>query len=139
VEGEWSDEWHQCSDCYRIVRNSGDSYMWQPFYTMINECEPVCGDCLIKMGDEALEDYVNNSDRVVTWCDESHLESLGWQRDNPRQYENGWHPGQDDNPATIMAGIQEADPNLDVLFWLDESSQFYIGFSAFTRKRENEI
>lgn len=138
VEGEWSDEWYRCSDCYRIMRHEPDSYMWQPGYVIINECEPVCTDCAITMGEDALTDYVNDSNRVVTWCDESHLESLGWQRHNPSEYQSGWHEGMDDKPDTIMAKIQEADPTLDVVFWLDESSQFYIGFSAFTRKQEQE-
>lgn len=137
VQGEWLDEWTQCSDCYRAVRTQGDSYGWRPFYT-VWESEITCGDCLIGLGDDGLHEYVNDSDRAVTWCDAGHLESLGWTRYNPAQYENGLHAGMNDSPAAVLAEINEAMPEVDVLFYLDESSQFYVGFSAFTRPRSED-
>jgi hypothetical protein len=138
VQGEWSDEWTRCSHCQRIVRTSGDSYMWKPFYVNLPDGDVLCGTCALDDAwtDEVFSEYINRSDRVITWCDAAHLESLGWTRDNPREYQNGMHPGMNDKPAVILAGIQQADPTLDVVFWLDEASQFYIGFSAFTRPKQ---
>lgn len=141
VQGEWSDEWEQCSHCRRIVRTKSDSYMWKPFYVILeNDYETLCDTCALEPDwtDEVFAPYVNNSDRVITWCDSTHLESLGWTRDNLHEYQNGLHQGMDDNPATVLAGIQQADATLDVVFWLDEASQFYIGFSAFTRPKQTE-
>jgi len=45
-EIEWSDEWHRCDDCGKAVRHQPDSWSWQPYYQLLNECEVVCGDCL---------------------------------------------------------------------------------------------
>lgn len=140
VEGEWLDEWTRCDHCQRIVRTSGDSYMWKPFYVILTDGETLCGTCALDpdWSDEVMEPYINDSGRVITWCDESYLESLGWQRYNPDEYQSGWHEGMDDKPAAIAERINETMPNHDYVFWLDEASQFYIGFSAFTRAKQSE-
>lgn len=140
VEGEWLDEWTRCDHCQRIVRTSGDSYMWKPFYVNLPDGDTLCGACALDPAwtDEVLEPYVNDSSRVITWCDESHLESLGWQRFNEREYQSGWHEGMTDKPATVAAKIKATMPEHDYVFWLDESSQFYIGFSAFTKPKAAE-
>lgn len=144
---EWSDEWYQCGNCYRAVRATGDSYSWRPYFTMVDG-EITCADCLRDMGDDALTEHVNNPHSCVTWCDASHVESLGyvkWEAGDEHTYENGWHPGQTDDPQAIYDAIvaQYDDgtdkPAPDVVFFLDESSQFYIRFSAYVRDaRESE-
>jgi len=137
VEIEWLDEWTECTDCYRLVRTSGDSYMWQPSFAYVNECEPTCADCLRTMGEDAVTEYVNEL-RAITWADDAFLTGLGWTRYNADEYESGWHPGQDADPTEITAEIARTLPGHDVVFLLDENSQFYSRFSAYVRPAESE-
>lgn len=141
AEIEWADEWYQCGNCYRAVRATGDSYSWRPYFTMADG-EITCADCLRDMGDDAIAEHVNNPRSCVTWCDASHVESLGfvkWAPGDEHTYENGWHPGQTDDPQAIYDAIiaeYYARPNgaaPDVVFFLDEQSQFYVRFSAYVR------
>jgi hypothetical protein len=46
IDGNWSDEFAICSDCNKAVRVTSDSYFWQPYYVLFNDCELVCLDCL---------------------------------------------------------------------------------------------
>lgn len=143
---EWSDEWYQCGNCYRAVRCEADSYSWRPYYAMADG-EITCADCLRDMGDDALTDVINNPQACVTWCDAAHVVSLGfvkWEPGDEHTYESGWHPGQTDNPQEIYDAIvaryeEQEKPAPDVVFFLDESSQFYVRFSAYVRDaREDE-
>jgi hypothetical protein len=139
---EWSDEWYRCDGCQRAVRAQSDSYMWKPSFAILNECEPICHDCLRDMGEDALTDYIGDAHKCVTWCEPSHVESFGfvkWEPDDEHTYENGWHPGQDDDPQSIYDAIlarydAEGKDAPEILFFLDESSQFYIRFSAYVRE-----
>ena len=57
---EWSDEWYDCQQCYKLVRTSADCYSWTPSYVMLNGCEPVCHECMSE--DEGMQsDYVEQS------------------------------------------------------------------------------
>ena len=139
AECEWSDEWTQCQGCFRAVRTQGDSYSWKAFFAETDDGR-YCADCLLEMGNDALADYVDDPTKCVTWCEPSHLESLGWVKwepGNEHDYENGWHPGQTDDPRAILAEIHEASPESSVVFMLDENSQFYMRFSAYTRTEED--
>lgn len=135
AEIEWLDEWTECQGCYRAVRTQPDSYSWRSSYA---ECDGaiLCRDCLRECEEDALSEYVNNPLRCVTWCDPAHVESFGyvkWEPSDPHTYESGWHPGQTDTPEPILDEIHAAHPDAEVVFFLDESSQFYIRFSAYYR------
>jgi len=148
---EWLDEWAMCEECHRAVRTEGDSYSWRPSYAWQNECEIVCTDCLLADMDTSLEPYVNEPTKAVTWCDAAQLVDAGWELWEPppktvgdliRQgqgaarggrYQSGWHEGMDDKPDEVFAKIRDVLPEVDVVFLLDENSQFYISFSAWTR------
>lgn len=137
VEIEWLDEWLRCSDCSRIFRCSGDSYSWQMNGTLVNECEPMCADCLKKDAADYVDEYINDSDRVITWLDSHELQEIGFQQFGETN-ESGWHPGQNANPEKILDEILEAHENAEVVFLMDEQSQFYVGFSAWFRIAETE-
>ena len=138
---EWSDEWYSCGSCGRAVRSQPNSYQWKPSYLM-GEGEICCLDCARDMGEDALDEYVNNPDTVITWCEPSYVESFGyvkWEPGNEHTYENGWHPGQNDNPQSIYDEIVAAHENdVKVVFFLDENSQFYIRFSAYVKEETKE-
>jgi hypothetical protein len=64
----------------------------------------------------------------------SELETLGFQRFNVPPAESGWHPGQTDTPDAIVAQFEaEHGTDAEWLFYLDETSQFYIRFTLFYR------
>lgn len=135
AELEWYDEWATCGECYRAVRTQGDSYSWKPYYVM-GECEFTCADCAREDVDTYLEGYVNNPQNAVTWCGPVELNAAGWEQyapGDPQQYQNGWHPGQTDNPHDILDGILADDPDAEVIFLLDANSQFYMEFSAWVK------
>lgn len=143
AEVEWSDEWTQCQECHRAVRTQADSYHWKPSYVYVTDSGPICSDCLISDGEDAIlgygndeDTYVNNASKCLTWCEPAHVESFGfvkWAPGNERTYESGWHPGQTDDPAVILAEVLAVHPSAEVVFFLDESSQFYVRFSAYFR------
>lgn len=140
---EWCDEWYRCDGCQKAVRATGDSYSWKPSYAA-TEDGIYCHTCLIDAGEDGISDYINDTQKVLTWCGSSHVVSLGfikWEPGDEHTYENGWHPGQDDDPQSIydaiLARYESNDkPAPDVVFFLDESSQFYIRFSAYVRDSE---
>jgi len=138
---EWLDEWTNCADCYRAMRTQPDSYSWKMNGAWVEDAGYVCSDCLISNLESSLEDYINDSDKCVTWCSGSDLEGIGfvqYEPSDPHTYENGWHEGMDDEPKEVEEAIKRweeipEDKELQIVFLLDESSQFYIRFSAYTR------
>ncbi len=139
VEAHWLDEWQQCSGCQSIVRSNADSYHWQPSYVWVSD-ELFCANCAT--GDyleESLAEFIGNPDKAITsWLSLSDLESAGFVRWNHPPYENGWHPGQDDNPRDIADRFESGNPDAEWLFYLDETSQFYMRFSLFYRPTDTD-
>jgi len=140
VDAEWYDQYDPCSDCQKLLETSPNSYMWQPSYLIDPECNKICFDCLDVDDDSVLEEfeYIDNADKCIPDELARHLPEWGWQPYNGT-YENGWHPGQDDKPEKILARIQDRLPRLSVVFRLDETSQFYIRFTAWIKDRRYEI
>ena len=147
VEIEWLDEWYQCTDCWRIVRNTADSYSWTASYVM-TDGQIACHDCIrphledfLADSDDWSDDGFINRPKAITFCDKSAVEALGfvqWEPGDPQTYESGWHPGQTDDPTAILAAIHELHPAAEVVFFLDEASQFYVRFSALVRHPATE-
>jgi hypothetical protein len=130
----FSDEYTTCSDCGHIIRTSPDSYFWQPdFY--LGDGFIVCKTCF-----DDVEDYqenyikhrVNNPKEAVNGLmTEKQLENLGFRKYNQESFEHGLHNGQTDNPNEIYDELSVL--YYDVLFVVDEVSQFYITFSVWVR------
>jgi len=136
AEIQWLDEWAECSHCYRAVRTQADSYSWTPYYAWVNECEIVCTDCLRENLDWVLEDYINDPSKAFTNIESDDLEGIGFTRVD-ETYENGWHPGQDDNPPEILERILKFAPEgTEVVFTIDGTGQFDVRFSAWVRTPE---
>lgn len=136
VDCEWLDEWAMCDGCSQIVRTSPDSYMWQPAYAVVGDSrycvECATGDCL----DETLDEYIGDAGKCLTrsLISERELVDAGFIRFTVPPCESGWHPGQTDTPdAEVQRFEAEHGTDSEWLFWLDESSQFYVRFSLFYR------
>lgn len=141
AELEWLDEWYSCQECYRAVRSQADSYSWKPYWVMANGCEIICADCARQDPETYLEEYVNNANNAVTWLTSAEMVAAGWEQwepGNPQQYQNGWHPGQNDNPHDILAEVHRETNGTDVVFLLDASGQFDVHFSAWIRADSGE-
>lgn len=159
VNLEWLDEWMECTDCYRIFRSTGDSYSWSMYGAILNECEPVCADCLNNdvrstveayqaddspYGDDSqdpdwLGEYINNHRTALTF--DIDLAGLGFERFNGT-YENGWHEWMDDDPEKISEHARSLGWR-DLIFYISGPSQFYISFQLWVRgcshEREQEM
>lgn len=131
---EWSDEWSTCSDCGKAFRTSADSYGWQPSYVILNECELVCRDCVD--WSEYLEDLEDDPTRAVQRdCDPA---DYGYTRvSEPREYENGFHPGQSDDPAAILAALH-AEGKTRIVFRVADVGQFDVHFETWQRIGDDE-
>ena len=135
----WHDEWmidYENDKCYRT---SADSYFWQPAAVYNTDTD----------------EYMTPDDDLDTWIEwataepaeriiprhiasKSDLEAKGFA-DYNGVYENGWHPGQTDDPKAIVKRINdEYDEAAEILFWWTESSQFYIRFEAMIRVAQRD-
>lgn len=124
---EWLDEWYTCQHCWRAFRGQPDSYSWKMYGAILNECEPICGDCLHANPEWLADEIVNDPKRADTlgidWA------AHGWEH-QPERFENGWHPGQDDRPEEIAGRVPEG---YDFLFSVDGVGQFDVRFSLWIR------
>lgn len=139
VECDSDDQADICSDCYKMIETRQTHYGWQPYYLVDTECQYVCFDCLDVSTDDVLEEfeYIDNADKAIPDVLGKHLETWGWTPYNG-VFENGWHPGQTDNPQVIFDQIKDKHKDLSVVFRLDETSQFYIRFTAWTKDRNED-
>lgn len=143
AECQWLDEWTRCTECYRAMRTESDSYRWT-MYGSFSEDGYVCADCMKKYPLDYLTEgldysetgtYVNNANNAVTWLTSAELSAIGftqWQADDPQTYENGWHPGQTDDPHAILALIRKST-EANVVFLIESVGQFDMRFSAWTQ------
>lgn len=126
-EIEWSDEWSTCQECGKAVRTSPDSYGWQPSYFIMNDCELFCVDCCPI--EEYLEGIEDNPRRAlndhISPADYGYIKLEG-------DFENGFHPGQNDNPTAIYKRLHEAG-HKRLLFNIDGVGQFDIRFSIWKK------
>lgn len=127
---EWEDEWISCSDCYKSVRSSPDSYGWQRYWAWVSDCEIQCGDCIKENPAEYLKTLENNP-KV---CDTLYLdlEELGYELMED-DFENGFYPGQTDDPQKILDKYLEKYPEGKFIFRLDGTGQFDIEFSIYKK------
>ena len=133
-EVEWSDEWSTCYDCGKAFRTSGDSYFWKPSYAILHECDLLCKDCIEESPDDYIEELTNDPKRCMTF--DIDLSKFGFELYNEKSYESGWHPDQTDSPEKVWKELRTK--GFDVIFVLDENSQFYSTWSAWVKKLESD-
>lgn len=145
--GVWPhDEWMVDDRTGKAWRTQPDSYCWQPSVIYDDD-----GGYLTP--DDDIETWVAwavNDDRrclMGDLYDGSDLEEAGFTKWNPEHegswrgregtYETGWHSGQNDSPAEVTEQIRDRHgDDVDIVFVLDEQSQFYAVWSAYTRPVE---
>src|SRR5437773_690737 len=135
-ELEWEDEWSTCSECGKAVRTQPDCYQWTSYFRVIDDCELICLDCLGRNKESYLESIEDNADVSCppSWDPAAH----GYVLYNMDKYETGFHPGQNDNPASVLADMRSRGLK-HVVFRFDEKSQFYCKWSAYYKPAGNPV
>jgi hypothetical protein len=137
VEFEWYDEWMVDHETYpsKAYRTQPDSYMWQPSVILTDDCEWLTPDSDIT---EWVEWAVNTPSRALYRRHLDQLVDAGFTRwpDEDAWYENGWHPGQTDDPKQITEQIRADYPDHDIVFVITDTGQFDIRFAAYIREEE---
>jgi hypothetical protein len=131
----FSDEYTMCSCCYTYLKTTPDHYGWQPRYITIGTdyIDYMCLDCAKDYKAEYVEDRINNTDSAIklNFINENDLRELGFNRYNVHSFESGYHEGMNDNPKEIFEKLSKHYN--EILFTIDETSQFYSRFSAWVR------
>lgn len=133
-ELEWSDEWSTCGDCGKAFRTSPDSYGWMASYNY-TDGDLICVECLTDdpAGHLAtLEDDPTTANTISRINPGDH----GYVRYNG-DFENGFHPGQTDDPAQITKTMQALGLSR-IIFNLESVGQFDVRFSAWYVPAEDE-
>ena len=131
-ELEWSDEWYVDSNNDKAYRTSPDSYGWESSL-MFSEA---CGDYLTP--DDDVSDWIaqcENNNRVAlpSWIAESDIIAAGWEK-QADVYENGFHPGQTDDPVKIAKF--HTDAGREYLFQIGGVGQFDVRFCVWVKSPE---
>lgn len=125
---EWSDEWTTCCNCGKALRTSADSYGWRPSYLCaVDDSDYCCIDCADI--ESVLESYEDNPNRAFN--DHVNPADYGYEQIEG-DFENGWHPGQNDDPKAIFKRLREAGHDR-ILFTIDSVGQFDMRFSAWKK------
>lgn len=131
ISCEWEDEWITCDNCGKAFRTSPDSYGWE-MYGHIFDGFALCGDCID--APEYLES-LENKPRTALSC-------ALYRKIDPSNhgytllqdgYENGFHPGQTDDPKNILAALLKTDPSGRYIFVITDQGQFDIDFAVYKK------
>lgn len=129
---EWSDEWSSCEECGNLVRTSPDSYSWLPYYTIVDDCSLVCKDCI------DCEEYLNSLEGCSEKANVLEIDPSDYGYVQISKFENGFHPGQNDDPKKIANKLEENGVSR-YLFSVDDKGQFDIHFSVYVHSDEVEL
>ncbi len=126
---EWMDQTTRCDHCGGCIRTDASYYGDTAHYAILGECEAVCEHCIRKdFIEEYLEGLENNSSNAV------HIRGI-----NPALYgysevecgfENGFHPGQNDDPKAIYKDLKSRGYDR-ILFEVSSVGQFDIHFCVW--------
>ena len=127
---EWSDEWICCDECGKIFRTSPDCYAWQ-MSGVWDEMGSICADCLADDPSDHLERLEGKNTRcnTISSIDPS---KHGYARLN-LDFENGFHPGQTDDPRKIGQALKNAGIER-YLFDLTGTGQFDVSFAVYVHE-----
>lgn len=127
---EWCDEWAIVRD--KAYRTSANSYHWQSLILATEEGDYLTPDDSVADWIAACEQTCNGQPQraLPARITREEIEAEGWTKHNGT-YENGWHPGQTDNPEAIALELLKTHDA--VVFHIPELSQFYLKFEVYTR------
>jgi hypothetical protein len=128
---EWEDEYARCSQCRNAIRISPNSYSWKALFITFDDGDFFCSDCIKEDLDRYEEHLLNHSNRADTL--DIDWSKRGFTQFNKESYENGWHPGQNDDPNVI---VKMLPVDHDFLFTVPFVGQFDIYFDCWIKLKE---
>jgi len=134
VQFEWYDEWMVDHETSKAYRTQPDSYSWQPSVILDDTGEWLTPDSDIT---DWLAWAINEPGRCLFRSQWDALIEAGfapWPDDDTR-FENGWHPGQTDDPRDITEQIRAVDPDCEIVFCTTSTGQFDVEFKALIRQK----
>ena len=130
---EWSDQTDRCEHCGGCIHTDASCYGDTAHYAILNECEIVCEECIRKdYTEEYLETLTNNPHAAVNIRGINPAKHGYFQVETG--FENGFHPGQTDDPKKISARLTELGYT-GLLFTIDGAGQFDVRFTAWAKGR----
>lgn len=138
----FDDEYTRC-DCGNIIKTTPNCWNWSPDYIQ-TEYEIICRDCIENDIDILIDEYSNDYKKAIPDWSIELIKEQGFQcLDNKdteacQIFENGFHPGQDDNPETIINDLEKEGytEKYDFLFAINSTGQFDCQFSLWIREKE---
>lgn len=128
VEFEWGDEWiveHETDRCYRTT---GDSYLWQPAWKMLETGEILTPDDDAETWIDLLTNDGDGEPFTLNPCQVNldALIELGFEfwPDDETFFETGWHPHQTDEPMDVIARARQTHPDDQYIIWVSGVGQF---------------
>jgi hypothetical protein len=129
---DWCDAVCECSGCNKAIQTQPSHYGWKPQYH--TDSDGIwCEGCTVDAPDALLDDLRGNPNKALT-LNGIDLHDHGYVRVE-REFEHGWHPGQDDSPKAIAAAL-EARGIEDFIFSLDDVGQFDARFSVWVKRED---
>lgn len=147
---EWSDEWTSCDECGKAVRTSPNGYEWQAYYVQDPQYgDLACGDCVKKDPETYLQWFTNDDNRAIpSWLIKGAnaagfdcAENDEYFKDTCKRYETGLHLGMNDTPEKALASLHKVfgkawfEENMDYVFAITETSQFYVTWTVLVRSK----
>lgn len=137
-ELEWSDEWTIDYDNSKAYRTSPSSYDWEPSVVYTEDCGMLTPDdgAAEIIDAVSMTDWNQPAGCVPSWITWNDLQEAGYERHpdlEAHDFESGWFPGQNDDPAAIAKVIWNAPGRRveRIVFRKTEQSQFYCKFECW--------
>lgn len=134
-EIDWPDEIVMCDNCYKATHTSPQCYGDLQTAHLADDYA-LCPKCALeRFEDDILPGLINNPRSAdKTGID---LTQFGFEKYNGT-FENGWHPGQTDDPKRILKDRLSAWPTAEVVFQISDAGQFDIHFTCWYRFPQTE-
>ncbi len=129
----FNDEYDSCSDCQNVIKTSPNCYGWKADYVYVDS-DILCCDCIKDNADDLIGGYVNNPNKPVPDEIRENID-MGFVPVDI-WYENGIHPGQNDDPRKMGKLLNDNDIDY---FIEHENSQFYVEFRYWVQEEKEEL
>lgn len=137
IEYGFDDEYTTCHNCNKIVCMTPNYYGDMLDYTLTNECELLCNDCIDI--EDLIVELTNNPNKCLksNLVTSNSLLQKGWILHNLDSYQSGLYRGMNGDPKKIVKTIDTA--KYDYIFYLSSTSQFYIEFDLYIKLKGVEL
>lgn len=126
---EWADTVSRCGDCGGCIQTEPDCYGWTPEFHVFDG-DILCQKCILNSPESYLGDVEDNPRTAVhNWINPADHGYTLVKTD----LENGFHPGQNDNPTAIFRELRDRGYD-GILFQIDSTGQFDTRFSVYARE-----